>query len=209
MTSVLDAPVEPVAAAWPSPPRSARVVLAALIAASVALLGMAALAAAPSTVRIEPIRPAFAGSAPQVTLPTYGLQGMHVLGYEHGATTRITLPVRNDGRLPITVTSVRLGGGIAPLLEVRKVDGLPLSVGPGETSSFEVTAELANCRFFHEREIQNYPSVELGFTVLGREGSRTVPYDRPVMVHSPMIVGCPERKLNRQADDRTDLEQAG
>jgi hypothetical protein len=28
------------------------------------------------------------------------------------------------------------------------------------------------------------------------------------MVHSPMIVGCPDRKLNRQADDRTDLSGA-
>jgi hypothetical protein len=36
-----------------------------------------------------------------------------------------------------------------------------------------------------------------------------VPFDRPLLVHSPMIVGCPDRKLNRQADNRKDLLQAG
>lgn len=39
--------------------------------------------------------------------------------------------------------------------------------------------------------------------------TRFVPYDRLVMVHSLMIVGCPERKLNRQADNRSDLTRAG
>ena len=209
MTVVLDAPQ----AAPPAPrrraPRGARLVLAGLLAGSVVLLGLAGLAAAPGTVRIDPIPVTFAGDAPQVTLPTYGLQGMHVIGYEHGATVQLTLPVHNAGRLPMTVTSVDLGGGIKPLLELREVTGLPLDVAPGETASLAVTAELANCRFFHEREVQNYPTVALGFTVLGQGGTRSVPYDRPLMVHSPMIVGCPDRLLDRQGNDRTDLYDAG
>ena len=183
--------------------------ITALLSAAVALLVVSGLNAAPGTARIAPLTPTFGGTAPQVTLPTYGLKGMHVIGYEHGATTVLTLPVRNDGRLPMTVTSLDLRGGVAPLLEVRAVEGLPLSVPAGQTREVQVTAELANCRFFHEREIQNYPAVALGFTVLGRPGSRLVPFDRPLMVHAPMIVGCPDRKLDRQADNRTDLLRAG
>ena len=37
----------------------------------------------------------------------------------------------------------------------------------------------------------------------------TVAFDRPLTVHSPMVVGCPDRLLDRQADDRTDLVAAG
>ena len=118
------------------------------------------------------------------------------------------MPVRNDGPLPVTVTSAAIGGGVAPLLAVRDVAGLPLSLGPGETGTLDVTAELANCRYYHEREVQNYAGVELGFSVLGGSGTQTVTFDRPLMVHSPMIVGCPDRLLNRQGNDRKDLTGA-
>ena len=57
--------------------------------------------------------------------------------------------------------------------------------------------------------MQNYPTVAVGFTVLGRAGTREVPYDRPLMVRSPMIVGCPDRLLDRQGNDRSDLVDAG
>ena len=130
------------------------------------------------------------------------------VGYEHGATARLTLPITNDGLLPLTVTSVDLGGGVAPLLEVQGVGGLPLSVPPGATREVEVTATLANCKFFHEREAQQLPTVRIGFSVLGQQGVRDVPYDRPLLVRSPMIVGCPDRLLDRQRNDRTDLVRA-
>jgi hypothetical protein len=209
VTALLDAPPAAPATGRPPAPRTVLLAVTALASAGVALMVVAALAAAPRMVRIDPVTPAFSGSAPQVTLPTYGLQGMHVVGYEHGATTRMTLPISNGGVLPLTVTSVSLGGGVAPLLELREVVGLPLDVPAGETRSFEVVAQLGNCKFFHEREVQNYPSLEVGFTVLGQAGTRTVPYDRPLMVHSPMIVGCPDRTLDRQQNDRTDLTRAG
>jgi hypothetical protein len=208
VTALLEAPVE-VPPAPRRPPRAALAVVAALLAAAAALLVVAALNAAPRAVRVDPLAASFAGSAPQVTLPTYGLRGTHVVGYRHGATTRLTLPVHNSGWLPMTVSSFALGGGVAPLLEVREVDGLPLTVGPGRTGSLEVVVELANCRFFHEREVQYYESARLGVSVLGRSTVRDVAFDRPLMVHSPMIVGCPDRKLDRQADDRSDLLRAG
>jgi hypothetical protein len=208
VTTVLEAPERVDVRPVPRAVRGHRVLLAGLLGATLLCFGVAALSAAPSTARLAPFAPAFGGSAQQVTLPSYGLQGMHVVGYRHGATVRLTLPVRNRGLLPLTVTSADLGGGVAPLLEVREVDGLPLSVPAGQTRSFEVTAQLANCKFFHEREVQTYPSVQLGVVVLGRTGTRAVPYDRPIMVHSPMIVGCPDRLLDRQGNDRSDLLRA-
>jgi hypothetical protein len=209
VTALLDAPAGAPTSPARRPPRGARLALAALLTGALALFVIAAVAAAPGLVRIAPVALSFSGQAPQVTLPTYGVQGMHVVGYEHGATTTLSLPVHNTGRLPMTVTSVDLGGGLKPLLDVRDVRGLPLTVAPGATGTVEVTAELANCKFFHEREVQNYPTVQLGFSVLGRPSTRAVPYDRPLMVHSPMIVGCPDRLLDRQGNDRSDLFRSG
>lgn len=208
MTAVLAAPAQPPAPGRPVSPWWVRSALAALLLGAVALLAVAALRVAAGTARFEPVTPVFGGTAQAVTLPTYGPQGMHVVGYDHGAMVRLTLPVTNAGRLPVTVIAVGLGGGVAPLLEVRAVRGLPVSLGPGETGQVELTAELVNCRFFHEREVQNYAGVDVGFTVLGQAGTGTVSFDRPILVHSPMIVGCPDRLLDRQAHDRSDLTGA-
>ena len=209
MTAVLDAPAE----AAPAPRQPSRVRTRALVAllglGAVALLALAGFRAAQDSLGFEPVTPVFGGSAPAVTLPTYGMKGMYVIGYEHGETARISLPITNDGPLPVTVEGVDLGGGVAPLLVVRDVTGLPLSLGPGEEGVVEVTAELANCRFFHEREVQNFASFTVDVSLLGQEQKRVVEYDRPIMVHSPMLVGCPDRKLNREANDRSDLTRAG
>lgn len=209
MTAVLDAPAEAAPAPRPASSTRTRVLVALLGLGAVVLIALAGFRAAQESVSFEPVTPVFGGSAPAVTLPTYGVKGMYVVGYEHGQTARISLPIANDGLLPLTVRSVDLGGGVAPLLLVREVTGLPLSLGPGEEGVVEVTAELANCRFFHEREVQNYPSFRITVSLLGQERTRVVEYDRPIMVHSPMLVGCPDRKLNREANDRSDLVRAG
>ena len=177
------------------------------VAAVTGLLGAGAVSAAPSTVGFAPVAPAFAGAVPSRTLPSYGARGMHVLGYVHEATTELTLPVRNTGPLPVTLTSVDLAG-VAPLLALQEVRGLPLTLAPGERADVRATAVLANCRFTHEREVEVHEQLRVGFRVLGSRGVREVPFDRPVMVHSPMIVGCPERRLDRQANDRADLVEA-
>jgi hypothetical protein len=208
VTAVLPAPVASGRLAPPPVTRRRRVLVAVLVLGAVALLVLAGLRAAAGATRFETGSPAFAGTAPAVTLPTYGRQGMYVVGYEHGATVRLTLPIRNAGLLPVTVTSVALGGGAAPLLQTRAVAGLPLSLGPGQTGRLEVTAELGNCKFFHEREVQNYPGVDLGFSLLGQAGTLSVAFDRPILVHSPMIVDCPDRLLDREANDRSDLTNA-
>ena len=180
----------------------------AVVAAATALLGAGAVSAAPSTVGFAAVAPDFAGGeVPSRTLPSYGARGMHVLGYVHGATTELTLPVRNTGPFPVTVTSVELAG-VAPLLTLEEVRGLPLTLRPGERAVVRATALLANCRFTHEREVEVHEALRVGFRVLASRGVREVPLDRPVMVHSPMITGCPERLLDRQANDRSDLLDA-
>lgn len=209
MTTVLDAPAEAAPAPQRRSPFRARALVALLAVGAVALLALAGFRAAQQSVSFAPVTPLFAGTAPTVTLPTYGLKGMYVIGYEHGKSARISLPIANDGPLPVTVRSVDLGGGVAPLLIVRNVTGLPLALAPGDTGVVEVVAELGNCKFFHEREVQNLPSFEVAVSVLGQERTRTVEYDRPIMVHSPMLVGCPDRQLNREANDRSDLVRTG
>lgn len=209
MTVVLDAPAAAAPTLRPASRRGSRGLVALLALGALALLALAGFRAAQESLAFEPVTPVFGGSAPAVTLPTYGAKGMYVVGYEHGETARISLPITNDGPLPVTVRSVGIGGGVAPLLLVREVTGLPLALGPGEEGVVEVTAELANCRFFHEREVQTFASFEIGVSLLGQERTRTVGYDRPIMVHSPMLVGCPDRKLNREENDRSDLVRAG
>lgn len=159
---------------------------------------------APTTVELSSGSTTFAGSADVVSLPDYGVRGTHVVDYRHGATVEITVPLRNDGPLPVTVEQVVTGAGVLPLLEVRDVEGLPLSLGAGESGEVVVRAVLGNCAYYHEREVQNVDGLRLEVSVLGRSTGRTVALDRPLLVHSPMIVGCPDRKLDRQANDRTD-----
>lgn len=178
------------------------------VALAAALAGAGAVTAAPSVVGLAPVELSFAGPVPTATLPSYGERGTHVVGYEHRATVRMTLTVRNSGPLPMTVTSLSLGERTAPLLTATRVRGLPLGLAPGERGEVEVDARLDNCRFTHERQLDTYEGVRIAFDVLGASGVREVPFDRPVLVHSPMIVGCPDRKLDRQAADRMDLTRA-
>ena len=186
-----------------------RAVLLAAVALVATAAGAGAVSAAPAAVSFGDVRPAFDGRVPTQTLEAYGERGMHVLAYAHGARTRVALPVRNTGPLPVTVTSVALPGPLAPLLSLGEVEGLPLRLGPGETGEVTATAVLGNCRFTHEREVELHDALRVGFRVLGRTAVREVALDRPVLVHSPMIVGCPERKLDRQAYDRSDAARAG
>jgi hypothetical protein len=177
-----------------------------LVATMCALTGIAAtlVLIAPRTASFPTVVPAAVG-APYVTVPEFGARGSHVLGYEHGASVRLTLPLHNSGWLPVTVTSVQLGGGPAPLLAVRGHEGLPLTLRPGGSGEVTLTVAMVNCRFYNEREMQTYSAVDVGFRTLGRSGHRVVPYDRPILVKSPMIVTCPDRKLDRSLNRRSHL----
>lgn len=205
MTAVLEAP-----AAAPQVPPRARRRGGVLLAAVVALLGAAATALllwAPSSVELTAGRTAFSGEAEVVGVPGYGQRGTDAVHYLDGATLHITVPVRNDGPLPVTVEDVTTGAGVLPLLDVRAVEGLPLRLGAGEQGDVVLRAVLTNCERYNERQVQNVDAVQLSVQPalpLSAERSVSVPLDRPLLVHSPMIVGCPDRTLDRNDDLRRD-----
>jgi hypothetical protein len=187
-------------------PRRRPLLLGALPAV-LGLLWSAGLLLAPGSVALSAGSTSFGGAAPVTTVPGFGLRGTHVVGYAHGADLEVRVPVRNDGPLPVTVTSAATGAGVLPLLEVRSVEGLPLRLGPGQTGELVLRAVLGNCAYYHEREAQNVDALRLdvqpGVPLAGVVRS-VVPLDRPLLARSPMIVRCPDRKLDRQAADRSD-----
>jgi hypothetical protein len=176
------------------------------LAAVCALVGIASslVLTAPRAASFPTITPSAVG-APYVTVPEFGPRGSRILGYVHGASVRLTLPLHNSGWLPVTVTTVSLGGGPAPLLAVRGQEGLPLTLRPGGSGEVTLTISMVNCRYYNEREMQTYDALQVGFRSLGRSGARLVPFDRPILVKSPMIVTCPDRKLDRSANRRSSL----
>lgn len=172
----------------------------ALAGGAVTVLALAGGAAAVSEPSVRLAAPAYSGVA-TTTIAGYGERGTTVVDYQHGAVLRLSLPVTNTGRVPVTVTGASLGQGPIALLTVRSVAAT--RVPAGETRTVAVEAVLGNCRWFHERETQSYDGIALDLSVLGRSAGRTLTFTSPLLVHSPMIVGCPDRKLNRQADDRS------
>lgn len=159
------------------------------------------LAAAVGSVGFDgPLPVRFTADAEVVTLPAYGPDGSHVLLYAHGATVTFTVPLHNEGAVPITVESVALGDEPRPLLEAEPIP--TTRVGAGDTVDLTVTARYGNCRYYHEREVQLYPSVTVRGEALGVGVTKTVDLDSPFVVHAPMIVDCPDRTLDRSDDVR-------
>jgi hypothetical protein len=202
MSLLLDAP--PASTAKTRAGRSWLPVLAALLGVT-GLLASAWLQV-PRAASFPQITPAAEG-APFVTVPEFGARGAHILGYQHHARVTLTVPVRNDGWLPVSIRSFDLDAGPAPLLLLSATEGLPLSLGPGESGSFTVRGVLTNCRYFHMRALQTFDGAQLGFSALGRSATRTVRFDRPLLVKSPMLASCPDRRIARGADSRGALPQ--
>jgi len=186
-----------------------RVRLVAAVAVIAAVAGAGAVRAAPATVDLAPVVVGLGGPVASATLASYGERGMHVLDYQHDGRAELSLELHNDGLLPLTVTGLDLPAAVAPLLSLADVRGLPLQLGPGERGTVTAAGVLGNCRYTHEREVEVREQLRLELRVLGTTTVREVPLDRPVLVHSPMIVGCPDRMLDRQANDRSDLVGAG
>lgn len=146
---------------------------------------------------------AASGGAVMVSLPGYGARGTDVLDYRDRADVVLRLPLRNTGRFALTVTGLSLGGERFELLTV--VAGpADFTLAPGQTRTVALLTVMGNCRYYHEREVHTYDGVQVRFETLGGKGSRHVPFARPIVVHSPMIVGCPDRKLDREAVNRRD-----
>jgi hypothetical protein len=208
VTALLTAP----APAGPAPAARRRRVgpalLLAAVAAGVGLLWSALLLWAPGSAALAAGAVTASGGTAVVDVPGYQPGGTTVVDYRHGAEVALTVPLSNDGPLPVEVTAVTPEGGPLPLLDVRAVDGLPLTLAPGASGEVVLRGVLGNCRYYHEREAQNLRTLaveaRVGIGPLQAAVALPVPLARPVMVRSPMIVGCPDRTIDRQADDRTD-----
>jgi hypothetical protein len=148
----------------------------------------------------------FAGDSDVVTLPRFGDRGAHVLAYHHGEQLDFSFPIENAGRLPLTLETIRMSDEARSMLQVERVtvDGrpLPLQLDAGASAAVRVTARYTNCRYYHEREVEVFRSAIVGSTVLGMAMTRQAAFDYDLVLHSPMIVGCPDRTLDRNDDRR-------
>jgi hypothetical protein len=142
------------------------------------------------------------GEARMLTLPAFGERGTYVLDYVDGAEVTLHVPISNEGRLGMDVTAVRLTDEPRPLLDRVAADGLPVHVPAGGVVTIPVRARLANCAYYHEREVAKYGAATVTYEVLGRTAEQAVPLAHDLVVHAPMIVGCPDGKLDRSLLNR-------
>ena len=200
--SVLDRPrdLDPaVAAARPvgSGTRRWRLWVAALL---VLVLGGWLLA--PYAVRVEPPRVALNADA-GLMVEGYGPAGTFALDYRFGEQVVVTVPVANHSPVPLHVESVELVEPAYPLMEpVGEGSAVePFTLLPGQSGEVALAFEFTNCRYYHERANNAYEQVRVSGSVLGRPVTRTVDLAVPLVVHSQVILNCPDRTLVR-GDDR-------
>lgn len=134
-------------------------------------------------------------------VPEYDEGGTFGLHYRHREEVTITVPVGNDGPLPLRITEADLDSGELPLL-VPVDDNLPLKVGPWDDSELEVTLRFDNCRYYHERSADTWDHVDIAGSVLGRGFDREVALSSPLALHGQIINDCPDRTLTRGDDVR-------
>ena len=155
----------------------------------------------------------FERGATAVTLGAFGDGGSHVLVYAHGRSVRFSFPFENRGHVPVRVTRVRLGSHPRSMLQVEQAGvgpgRLPSTLRPGHTATIVVSARYDNCRYYHEREIESVPAATVDVESLGAVVTRRLAFDHPLIIHSPMIVDCPNRTLDREDDVRRGRRTAG
>jgi len=111
------------------------------------------------------------------------------------------LPLDNASVVPFRVTGVELVEPTYPLLAPVGGPVEPVELGPFGDGEVVLEFEFTNCRYYHERANNTYEQVRLTGTSLGREVTRTVDLAVPLVVHSQVILDCPERTFVR-GDDR-------
>ena len=148
-------------------------------------------------------------AAPQPSVPTadglvvagYGPAGTLALHYRYGERMTLTLPLESSSVVPFRVTGVELVEPTYPLLEPVGGPVEPVDLGAFGEGEVVLEFEFTNCRYYHERANNTYEQVRLTGTSLGREVTRTVDLAVPLVVHSQVILNCPERTFVR-GDDR-------
>jgi len=157
---------------------------------------------APYAVRIEAPRLELDADA-GLMVEGYGPAGTYALDYRFGEQVLVTVPVANDSPVPLRVESVELVEPAYPLMEPVP-DGAvvePFTLLPGQSGEVDLTFKFTNCRYYHERANNAYEQVRVAGSVLGRPVTRTVDLAVPLVVHSQVILNCPDRTLVR-GDDR-------
>jgi hypothetical protein len=134
-------------------------------------------------------------------VPEYGDAGTYALHYRHHEEVTVTVPVTNDGPLPIEISEADLDSSRLPLL-VPVDDNLPLRVGPWAEGELELTVRFDNCRYYHERSADVWDHVDVAGSVLGRGFDREVSLSYPLALHGQVINNCPDRTLVRGDDVR-------
>jgi hypothetical protein len=169
--------------------------LAAATAATVTLLpGTAPAVTVAGSVLVD-------GYARAVELATYGPKGTTIIGYDHGHTITVVIPLRNDGIRPVEVLAVDPFPELLGLLEVVAAP-TPLTLQPGERLYVPIEAQFGNCKYYTERAVNQFGSAQV--TVGTAAGVTTLQVDYPteVVVRAPTIVGCPDRVTDRSARQR-------
>lgn len=176
--------------------------MTAVVRVAAALAGLAlAWTLLPHAVRLDqevaPRLPVEAG----LLVPEYGDEGTYGLDYRHHDEVTITVPVGNDGPLPVRVTEASIDQGSRPLL-VAVDDNLPVTLGPWGDGEVELTYRFDNCRYYHERSADSWDHVALDGSVLGRGFEEDVALAFPLALHGQVIGDCPDRTLVRGDDVR-------
>jgi hypothetical protein len=170
-----------------------------------AAVGVAGLAMAwallPVGVRLDQEATAELPVGAGLMVPEYGADGTYALHYRHHEEVTVTVPVSNDGPLPLRLTAADLDEARLPLL-VPVDDNLPLRVGPWAEAELELTFRFDNCRHYHERSADTWDHVDVVGSVLGREFEREVALTSPLALHGQIINNCPDRTLTRGDDVR-------
>ena len=184
------------AVASPAPRRRSRLAVVAA-AAVVSLLLAVGLGRAVAS-DVERVEISFPGDPNAVVSDwgneeVYGAAGSHVLLYEHGDTTQLRLPWSGG-----EVTAAQLGDDEHNLLTAT-------GVTPTDDALL-IDIVIGNCRYFHERAIDIYTEVRL---TLATGDTVAVPFDKPLLVKSPMLASCPDRTLDRGDDARGETFRRG
>lgn len=145
---------------------------------------------------------AFVGYDRVVHLDAYE-EPVTAVGYADGAGALVQVPLTHTGGGdPVTVVELDPFPELLGMLEVEAVDGLPVSLAPGETATVEVRTRFGNCRYYTERAVNLFGGAEV--TVDGHGGRRAavLAYPSEVVLRSPTILGCPDRVVDRSARQR-------
>lgn len=148
-------------------------------------------------------------------------QGIAIV-YDHEQPASFAMELRNDGPVGITITGLGTEADQLHLLQPYGVFVMPagadldvdaddavemqsFALAPGESRVVLVRGSFANCRYYNERNIDLRTKIRVDYRILGVPASQMVEFDKDLLVKSPMIVGCPERTVNREDDRRKDV----